>query len=288
MQRARRSPVPGPPQGVTQAESDSIDDSLLELVEVPAAVVCALCGKPDCPGCMPLDERTNASGVVAIVPWERPTHGLLTRLWATARLTTLSHREFFASLPEGEALAPLGFAVLSEAFAALGLSICVGGIVMLLPDVFRTLLIDPELRLVLLRTLSLGLPGLVVSMVALHALHGVLIDRAARRAGSKKHGRGLRFGLYSCGWDFVTMPLGLTIVAFTEGLGAAKRAATLGLSVPNQAAQAYLSGVHALDTERAKRASREALNLTAGTALVLLVAFAVVLLGLSLRGLGVL
>src|SRR5687768_15929632 len=109
MQRARRSPVPGPPNGGTRGEVDAIEDSLLELVEVPAAVVCALCGKPDCPGCLPLDERTNASGVVAIVPWERPTHGLLTRLWATARLTTLSHREFFASLPEGEALAPLRF-----------------------------------------------------------------------------------------------------------------------------------------------------------------------------------
>jgi hypothetical protein len=210
-------------------------------------------------------------------------HGWLTRLWATARLTTLSHREFFSGLPEGGWQAPLAFAVLCEILAAFGLSLCVGALLALLPDVFRTLLVDAELRAVLLRTLSAGLPGLAVTMVALHALHGVLIDRAARALGSKKRGRGLRFGLYACGWDLVTMPFGLLLVALTEGAGAAKRAATLGLSVPSQAARAYLSGVHALDAERAKRAAKKAVGATGLAAIVLLLAFgtALVLLGIG-------
>ena len=60
-----------------------------ELVEadVPATVVCAHCGDADCPGC--LNEITR-SGVVAVVPWERPGTSSWTRLWATARATTLS------------------------------------------------------------------------------------------------------------------------------------------------------------------------------------------------------
>jgi hypothetical protein len=282
MQRARRSPVPEPLKRAAP-DVDPIDDAALELVEVPAAVVCALCGKPDCPGCLPLEEQTHASGVIAIVPWERGNHGVLSRLWATARLTTLSHREFFSGLSEGGTQAPLTFALLSEALAALGLSLCVGSLLLLVPDAGRALLADAELRAVLLRTLSIGLPGLVVSMVGLHALHGVLIDRAARRAGSKKRGRGLRFGLYSCGWDLVTMPLGLLAVALTEGWGAAKRAASLGLSVPNQAARAYLSGIHALDPERTKRAAQQALNATAGTAIALLVTFGALLLYFGVR-----
>jgi hypothetical protein len=281
MQRARRSPVPAPPNAAAPSAVDPIDDAALELVEVPAAVVCALCGKPECPGCMGLEEPTNASGVVAIVPWERPGHGWVTRLWSTARLTTLSHREFFSGLPEGGWQAPLAFAVLCEAFAAFGLSLCVGAVVVLLPDVARTLLVDAELRAVLLRTLAVGLPGLAVTMVSLHALHGVLIDRAARRLGSKKRGRGLRFGLYACGWDLVTMPFGLLLVALSEGAGAAKRAASLGLSVPNQAARAYLTGVHALDAERAKRAAKKAVGATGFAAVVLLVAFGAVLVLLS-------
>jgi hypothetical protein len=282
MQRARRSPVPAPPYGTAPAGIDPVDEAALELVEVPAAVVCALCGKPDCPGCLGLEEPTNASGVVAIVPWERPVHGWLTRLWATARLTTLSHREFFSGLPEGGWQSPLAFAVLCEALAALGLSICVGALVALLPDVLRTLLVDAELRAVLLRTLSVGLPGLAVTMVSLHALHGLLIDRAARRLGSKKRGRGLRFGLYACGWDLVTMPFGLLLVLLSEGAGAAKRAATLGLSVPNQAARAYLTGVHALDPERAKRAAKKAVGATGIAAVLLLATFGAVLVLFSI------
>ena len=35
------------------------------------------------------------------------------------------------------------------------------------------------------------------------------LDTAARRQGSQNPGRGLRFGLYGCGWDLVTLPLGL-------------------------------------------------------------------------------
>jgi len=107
-------------------------------------------------------------------------------------------------------------------------------------------------------------------MIVLHALHGVLVDRAARKVGSRKRGRGLRFGLYACGWDLVTLPFGLLVVAFTEGLATAKRAAGLAVSIPAQATRAYLTGVHALDPERARKAAGRANAETALGALALL------------------
>src|SRR5579883_1365074 len=77
----------------TPVEVEELVDS-----EVPAAVVCAHCGDADCPGC--LHEQTR-SGVVAVVAWERPGAPALTRLWATARASTLDAERFFESLPDG-------------------------------------------------------------------------------------------------------------------------------------------------------------------------------------------
>jgi hypothetical protein len=246
------------------------DDGGLDWADVPAAVVCAFCGRPECGGCIAVEEPTNASGVVAIVPWERSGLGWITRLWATARLATLSHRELFASLPEGNSRPAFEFALLSELIAAIGVALGVGGALALVPDFLRTAVHDAVVRQVLLRVIAWGVPGLAGLMILLHALHGVLVDRAARAAGSKKRGRGLRFGLYACGWDLVTLPFGLLVVALTEGLATTKRAAGLAVSIPSQATRAYLTGVHALNPEAAKKAATRANAQTALGALVLL------------------
>jgi len=282
MQRARRTPVPDEllPHGLSVAGEP--DDGTLDWADVPAAVVCASCGKPDCQGCMAVEEPTNASGVVAIVPWERPGLGWLTRLWATARIATLSHREMFAGLSEGAVRPALTFACLAELSAALGLSVCFGAAFLLAPDFASTILHDAYLRSLAARATLFGIPGLATLMIALHSLHGLLVDRAARLAGSRKRGRGLRFGLYACGWDLVTLPLGLLVVLATEGLSATRRAAGLAVSVPLQATSAYLTGVHALDPEQAKRATKRANRETALVSLAVLVS-AGVLLVLALR-----
>jgi hypothetical protein len=258
------------------------DDGALDWADVPAAVLCAFCGKPDCSGCMTVEDPTNASGVVAIVPWERPGLGWITRLWATARLATLSHRELFASLPEGSFRPALEFAVLSELVSALGVALGVVGALALVPDFATTALHDAVVRGVLLRVIAWGVPGLAALMILLHGLHGVLVDRAAHLSGSKKRGRGLRFGLYACGWDLVTLPLGLLVVAFTEGLATTRRAAGLAVSIPSQATRAYLTGVHALTPDRAKKAASRANAMTGVGALVLL-ALAATLLAFVLR-----
>lgn len=253
---ALRTPVPRAP---SRPDGD-IDDNALELVEVPAAVLCATCGLPDC-NCE-MDRPSAFSGVVAIVPWERPGGTVLSRLWATAKLATLSPGPFFSALPPGSVTAPLLFGVLAELLSALGLVATLGAAALLvLPVLGTTLLGNPTLRELAGQIVAWGVPGLALGMVLLHAGHGVALDAAARREGSQQVGRGLRFGLYGCGWDLVTLPLGLFMLMLTDGLMTALRNSARGLTAPNTAALAYLTHVHRFEREQAVRASRRAVSL---------------------------
>ncbi len=252
------------------------DDSAFDLIEVPAAVVCAACGNPDCSGCG-VEEPTNASGVIAIIPWERPGVGLLRRLWQTSFLATTHARTFFGSLSDGDVSTALAFALACEGLAVTGLGVGAGALALaLLPDLPSLLRDDRALRMTLLRGVSFGALLLVFAMVSVHAVHGLALDVAARRNGSKKRGRGLRFGLYACGWDLITLPFGLLALALIEGFSAARRAAPLGLTAPLQSAEAYLVGVHAIEADTARLVARQAARFTA-IPLLLIVALGTVL-----------
>ncbi|HEY0469847.1 MAG TPA: hypothetical protein VGC79_36930 [Polyangiaceae bacterium] len=238
------------------------DDSAFDLIDVPATVVCAGCGDPACIGCV-LEEPTNQSGVVAIIPWERPGVGFWRRLWQTSTLATVHARTFFGALPDGDASTALSFALVCETIAVSGLSLGVGLIALLaLPSLPGLLLEDPALRKTILRGFAASALMLILAMVALHAIHGMALDAAARRYGGRRFGRGLRFGLYACGWDLITLPLGLLITAFNSGFAAARRAAPLGLTAPAQASEAFLIGMHGLSPETARLAARRAAYFT--------------------------
>ncbi len=256
---ALRTPVPRIPSR-PDVEVDEGALELLELSEVPAAVVCATCGLPEC-NCE-LDRPSAFSGVMAIVPWERPGGTVLSRLWATAKLGTLSPAAFFSALPPGGVVAPLAFAVLSETLAALGLCATFGGLgLLIVPTLGGELLRNPSLQGYLVHGLAWGVPGLSLAMVLLHAAHGVALDASARREGSRQNGRGLRFGLYACGWDLVTLPLGLLLLTLTDGPVSALRHSARGLTAPNSAALAYLGHVHHFEREVATRVSRRAVGI---------------------------
>src|SRR5260370_11831744 len=98
-------------ESVTEARPDGEDPDS----DVPAAVVCARCGDADCPGCV---NDLMQSGVVALVPWERPGRPVFERLWEAARATPLDAQHFFEVLPGGCLLPALRFAVLSEVGAS--------------------------------------------------------------------------------------------------------------------------------------------------------------------------
>src|SRR5450432_2584039 len=145
------------------------DDSAFDLIEVPAAVVCAACGNPDCAGCG-VEEPTHASGVMAIIPWERPGVGLLRRLWQTSYLATTHARTFFGSLPEGDMSAALAFALVCETVAVSGLGVGACGLAFAFIQELPSLLRDHHARrMTVNRGLSLSALWLVVAMVSVHA-----------------------------------------------------------------------------------------------------------------------
>jgi hypothetical protein len=138
------------------------------------------------------------------------------------------------------------------------------------------MLSDHALGMSVLRGASFGGLLLVVAMVSVHAAHGLALDFAARRCGARKRGRGLRFGLYACGWDLITLPFGLITLALLEGFPAARRAVPLGLTAPMQSAEAYLAGVHGLPPDITRAVARRAARFTALPLLFVLAAGALI------------
>jgi hypothetical protein len=229
---------------------DVANETGLDFVEIPAAIVCALCGSADCPGCA--EEKTK-SGIVAIVPWER-SGSVMSRLWTTARSTTRDAEGFFHSLPDGQVWPALRFAMLAETFAATAMLVCFAGLMTLVFPMYVVSLIASGPTLVI-RALTLAIPGLATLLVAAHAVHGLALEMGTGE-GNRKATRGLRFGLYACGWDLVIGPFGFVVVAIKEGLGAAFGLAKLAVGLPSRSARAYLKGAHHLEGDQASGALR--------------------------------
>jgi len=226
-----------------------------ELVEadVPATVVCAHCGDADCPGC--LNELTR-SGVVAVVPWERPGASAWARLWATARATTFDADRFFETLPDGPLAPAFRFAIVSELIASTAMALLLfAPLAILAPGWVKHLLLDDGG--LLLRLAVAGIPALAALLVAAHVAHGWALDLGARRSGSRgATTRALRFGLYAAGWDLVIGPLGAVVVAVKEGLRASSSIAAVGMGLPGRSARAFLRGCYRLEGASAQPALR--------------------------------
>lgn len=229
-------------------EGDELVDS-----DVPAAVVCAHCGDADCPGCRNDQIR---SGVVAIVPWERPGAPAITRLWATARATTFEADRFFATLPDGPIVPALRFAVVSELLASTAMALlALAALLVLAPAWVEHVVLDEGLTLA--RLAAAGIPGLAGLLVVAHVAHGWALDLGARRSGAgRATKRAVRFGLYAAGWDLVVGPLGAVVMAFKEGLRSALSIAGVGVGLPGRSARAFLRGCYRLEGASAGPALR--------------------------------
>ena len=235
-----------------RAREDEAGDSF----EVPAAILCAFCGRGDCAGCSAGDEQ--GSGVVAIVPWERPGLSSWTRLWATARATTQNADVFFVSLPDGALPPALRFAILAELLAVASMfALLLPFAVLAMPTLAAEIIATEETREIAFKWVALGVPALASWMVIAHMTHGAALDRGARRCGARPQPRrALRFGLYACGWDLMTAPLGALVTLFSQGARAMLELLALVMTVPPRAASAYLTGAHGLDAQAASRAGR--------------------------------
>jgi hypothetical protein len=94
-------------------------------------------------------------------------------------------------------------------------------------------------------------------MIFAHVTHGAALDAGARRQGARpERRRAMRFGLYACGWDLMSGPLGALVMLVTRGLRDAIEVGELAVRVPGRAAAAFLSGVYQLPPDRVARARR--------------------------------
>ncbi len=244
MQAARDRAAKAP---VELVEPDELVDS-----EVPAAVVCARCGAADCPGCL---TDLMRSGFVSVVPWERPAIPLLTRLWTTASATTLEAEPFFESLPDGPLAPALRFAIVSELIASASMALfALIPLGILAPGWLKQLFLSDGLAIA--RIACVAVPALASLLVGAHAVHGWALDRGARRSGARGQAtRGLRFGLYSAGWDLVLGPVGAIVLA-RQGLKKVLALGGIGVGLPARSAQAFLRGCYGLEGKAAEPALR--------------------------------
>jgi hypothetical protein len=239
-----------PPQEFGPGREDPVDDS----VDVPAAVICAVCGDAACTGC---ERELSRSGIVAMIPWERPGGDAIARLWQTARATTMTGDAFFEILPDGPMTPALRFALIAELIAATNFVLSSLPLVALLaPSWVVHLVLDPAARSMTLRLLVVGIPALAILLVAAHVAHGLALDRGARKVGAEsRRTRALRFGLYATGWDLVMGPVGALILVLKEGVASALALLKLSPGLPGRCTRAFLRGTYRLDPARVERAS---------------------------------
>ena len=217
-----------------------------ELMDVPAAVVCAMCGEAECIGC---EHEATGSGVVAIVAWERQRDSLMDRLWLTSRAATRDAEAFFALLPDGPIAQALGFAVLAESLAVLSFAVTFALLLCAIAwPLVHDLMSDQKVALLVGRGALLGLPAIVLVLVIAHVVHGLFIDVGARRAGAKgARRRAVRYGLYATGWDLVLAPAGIVIAIARDGIRSVPKLVSLMHGLPTRSSAAFLRGTYRID-----------------------------------------
>jgi hypothetical protein len=239
------------PAGLQELEDEGVDS-----IDVPAAVVCLQCGRGDCPGC---EERTGASGVIAIVPWERPQSPWPTRFLATVQATTRGAEGFFCAMPDGAVSPALRFAVLAETFAVGSTAAILAPLAVLgIPGLLLRFLSNSSTRESVGLATLVGVVGFTALLVGAHALHGITLGSLPSRS------RAVRLGLYACGWDFGSSPAGIVAATFTGGISAAGSLVVSSVTAPSRAVDAALAGIFELDSRQALKAKRRAMRIAMG------------------------
>jgi hypothetical protein len=222
--------------------------------DVPAAVVCATCGRGDCAGC--LEERTGASGVIAIIPWERPQPAWRARFYATVQGTTRGAEGFFCALPDGSVSPAFQFAVLAEIFAVGSTAAVLAPLAVLgIPGLLLRFLSNSSTREAVGLSTLVGVVLFTALLVVAHAVHGLSLGHSASRT------RALRLGLYGCGWDFGSSPAGMVAAAFAGGLKASVSLLVSSVTAPGRAIDSALAGVFQLEGAAARQAKRRAMRI---------------------------
>jgi hypothetical protein len=216
---------------------------------VPPVSVCVRCGLAACGGCTPAPAPDSSR-----LPWEDSPRHWIERLWQTALSSSTEPERVFGGLTVGRISPALAFAVLAETLA-LGSLLLLGSAALWLvaPELVRQIMHHPGAIGACLGLLV----GSVLLMLLLHALWGISLDVGAGFGhGPIDVRQGARFGLYACGWDLMTSPLGLVLSLVAAGplcgfapVGAAARAA-------RPAQRAYLEACRGYGADARRRAVR--------------------------------
>jgi hypothetical protein len=224
--------------------------------DVPPMVSCALCRRPDCPGCSVVVAPSGPTTVA--LAWESGRGHWLKRVWLTALAGSIEPHKTFGELPEGSVTPALTFALLAETLALASVASALA---------LAALAVTPEFSLPILSTpvfLAAGLASLfalALLMVLLHVLWGLCIELGALTTGGRaRFDQGLRFGLYACGWDLVTSPAGIIGGLLSRGFAGAWRPIVQAARVPRAALRAYVEDYRKL----APAAQRRGLQLSVG------------------------
>lgn len=254
--RLTRMALTSEPHGAEEDDVDSFD--------FPAAVLCAKCRSPDCPGCA-ITERPPPGSV----PWEVGTTASWTALWSTARSSTVDGESFFAKLPSGRLGAALFFASLCELLAIGSVAVVLVPLAYALsPAMIHSLWETGAGGRVGLWMLS-AVVGLSAVMVLLHLLWGAGLELGLRLQGHPvRLSWTLRYALYACGWDLLTSPFGLVTSSITRGLAQGLRDVRAGVRIPRHATRAYLLLARCAPEPSARGALRTAALIT-GTVVVM-------------------
>jgi hypothetical protein len=249
----------------------ALDDC--DLCDFPPAVICVMCGRNDCTGCVAPIRRE------AMTPWEAGGEPVLRRLWQTARLATVDGEAFFGGLPDGSVFSALGFALSCEMLAIASLAVAWFPIVYaLVPEFVNAVATDQERRGAVAFALSAAVPILALMMVVLHVLWAGGLELGLRLSGAKgRAAHCLRYALYSCGWDLVTSPFGFAAGWLSSGLRGATGELRAAVRIPRFATVAYIGRARNVSERRGRHAVRVAAILTGSVVLAGAVALGIAL-----------
>lgn len=239
-------------------------DAAPDMKELPPIAVCAVCGDPTCPG---HDfEQSGERPIHRVLPWEDGETPPARALWQTAMLTAsdlgLWARAARGPAPSGAGVAPaFAFALACECLAVAAVTV---PLTALGAGTCFWLTHDLALTLTVAGALVRAGVAFVPLMLLVHVVHHLVVARVAGRASVAQGGRpfervpALRAGLFACGWDLATGPLGV-LGPLVRGEFGEARARFRGNSELYQSSfRVWLLEIHGLESEDVVRAARRA------------------------------
>ena len=208
-------------------------------IDIPPVIACATCGLVTCEGCAqetPIRRLPNEK--TPRLPWETTESTALHRLLLTSELSAIRPDLVFGTLVTGNLRQALSFALFCELLAVASFTLVWAlAFYWFFPSAAIKMLTSPPVLFTILAILL----GLIAFVVAVHALWGVGLEWGLARAGGKSDmNRGIRFGLYACGWDLLTSPAGLYFQLRRHGLKKGLSHVRAGTKAPRPSVNAYL------------------------------------------------